>query len=367
MKRIKEISRSAKTNIPIVLISTGLVFILLLLTMIISNGIIIFCVNSGFITGRPGGTPLLPFLLQSGILSIFIGVILTLVLSHFPLRPVSRLINAIHAVAAGNFHVKIRIKHPKEFRELAESFNQMTDELAGIEMLRSDFINNFSHEFRTPIMSVQGFARLIKKGNLEENERNEYLDIIISECQRLADLSSRILELSKIDSLTVLTDTEQYNAAEQIRSSILMLQQKWEKKDICFDLELEDSLITGNPALLKHVWVNLIDNAVKFSPQSGKISLRAVRDPDRFIFQVIDEGIGMNAETQGKIFDKFYQGDISHSTEGCGLGLSLVKKIVELHRGAIRIESAPGQGSTFTVTLPCHGTDAVSLRHSERR
>ena len=148
MKRIKEISRSAKTNIPIVLISTGLVFILLLLTMIISNGIIIFCVNSGFITGRPGGTPLLPFLLQSGILSIFIGVILTLVLSHFPLRPVSRLINAIHAVAAGNFHVKIRIKHPKEFRELAESFNQMTDELAGIEMLRSDFINNFSHEFR---------------------------------------------------------------------------------------------------------------------------------------------------------------------------------------------------------------------------
>lgn len=296
MKRIKEISRSAKTNIPIVLISTGLVFILLLLTMIISNGIIIFCVNSGFITGRPGGTPLLPFLLQSGILSIFIGVMLTLVLSHFPLRPVSRLINAIHAVAAGNFHVKIRIKHPKEFRELAESFNQMTDELAGIEMLRSDFINNFSHEFRTPIMSVQGFARLIKKGNLEENERNEYLDIIISECQRLADLSSRILELSKIDSLTVLTDTEQYNAAEQIRSSILMLQQKWEKKDICFDLELED---------------------------------------------------------------------ISHSTEGCGLGLSLVKKIVELHRGAIRIESAPGQGSTFTVTLPCHGTDAVSLRHSE--
>ena len=168
MRHIKRISRNAKTNIPIVLISTGLVFILLLLTMIISNGIIIFCVNSGFITGRPGGTPLLPFLLQSGILSIFIGVILTLVLSHFPLRPVSRLINAIHAVAAGNFHVKIRIKHPKEFRELAESFNQMTDELAGIEMLRSYFIYNFSHEFRTPIMSVQGFARLIKKGDLPE-------------------------------------------------------------------------------------------------------------------------------------------------------------------------------------------------------
>lgn len=226
MKRIKKISRSAKMNIPIVLISTGLVFILLLLTMVISNGIIVLCVNSGFITGRPV-TPLLPFLIQSGILSVCIGVILTLVLSRFPLRPVSRLIHAIHAVAAGNFQVKIRMKHPKEFRELAESFNQMTNELAGIEMLRSDFINNFSHEFRTPIMSVQGFARLIKKGDLKDKERDEYLDIIISECQRLADLSSRILDLSKIDSLAVLTDTELYNAAEQIRDSILMLQQKW--------------------------------------------------------------------------------------------------------------------------------------------
>ena len=178
MKRIKEISRSAKTNIPIVLISTGLVFILLLLTMIISNGIIVFCVTSGFITARPGGTPLFPFLLQSGILSIFIGVILTLVLSHFPLRPVSRLINAIHAVAAGNFNVKIHIKHPKEFRELAESFNQMTDELAGIEMLRSDFINNFSHEFKTPIVSIAGFANLLRCGNLTKEQTEEYLAMI---------------------------------------------------------------------------------------------------------------------------------------------------------------------------------------------
>lgn len=358
MKRIKKISRSAKTNIPIILISTGLVFILLLLTMIISNGIIVFCVNSGFITGRPG-TPLLPFLIQSGILSICIGVILTLVLSRFPLRPVSRLIHAIHAVAAGNFQVKISMKHPKEFRELAESFNQMTDELAGIEMLRSDFINNFSHEFRTPIMSVQGFARLIKKGNLKETDRDEYLDIIISECQRLADLSSRILDLSKIDSLTVLPDTESYNAAEQIRGSILMLQQKWEKKDICFDLDLEDGLINGNPVLLKHVWVNLIDNAVKFSPQTGKISLYAVRNTDSFIFQISDEGIGINKEIQEKIFDKFYQGDISHATEGCGLGLSLVKKIVELHRGTIQVKSIPEQGSTFTVTIPCRETNSV--------
>ena len=361
MKRIEKISRSAKTNIPIVLISTGLVFILLLLTMIISNGIIVFCVTSGFITARPGGTPLFPFLLQSGILSIFIGVILTLVLSHFPLRPVSRLINAIHAVAAGNLNVKIHIKHPKEFRELAECFNQMTDELAGIEMLRSDFINNFSHEFRTPIMSVQGFARLIKKGKLKDKDRDEYLDIIISECQRLADLSSRILDLSKIDSLTVLTDTEQYNAAEQIRGSILILQQKWEKKDICFDIKMEDSLITGNPALLKHVWVNLIDNAVKFSPHAGRISLHTARYPDRFIFQVSDEGIGMDMEMQGKIFDRFYQGDVSHSTEGCGLGLSLVKKIIELHRGTIHVESVPGKGSAFTVILPCRGTDAIPL------
>lgn len=343
--------RQVRSNIPMIFLSTGLIFVLLLLTMILSNGIIILAVNSGLIKGRPD-TPLIPFLIQTGILSVCIGVILTLALSHIPLRPVNRLILAIHAVAEGDFHTKINLKHPKELRELSKSFNKMTDELAGIEMLHSDFINNFSHEFRTPIMSVMGFARLIKKGNLSKEEQEEYLDIIISECGRLAALSSNVLSLTKVESITRLRNVSPCNAAEQIRESILQLEQKWEKKGIFFELNLEDRIIPGSPDLLKQVWVNLIDNAVKFSPPFGSVSIRAGKEGENFTVRITDNGIGMDKETQKKVFDKFYQGDLSHSTEGNGLGLSLVQKIIRLHRGSIQVESIPDCGSTFTVSLP---------------
>lgn len=338
------------SNLPIMLICTGLIFILLTLTMLISNWIIVLGVRSGFITGQPG-TPLIPFLIQTGIVSVFIGVILSLVLSYFALRPVSRLISAIHAVAGGNFSTKIQLKHPKEFRELSESFNQMTDELAGIEMLRTDFINNFSHEFKTPLVSILGFAKLMKKKDLNETEKEEYLDIIISECRRLSELSSNVLNLSKVESISVLTDAVYYNVTEHIREAILMLEQKWTQKKIRFDLDLDECRICGRPDLLKQVWVNLIDNAVKFSPEGGSITIRAHQEGASFCFAVTDQGAGMDSETQAKIFDRFYQGDRSHSVEGNGLGLSLVKKIVLLHRGSILVRSGPGEGSTFTVIL----------------
>lgn len=339
------------SNTPIILFCTGLIFILLFLTTVISNGIIIMGVNSGLITGRPE-TPLIPFLIQTGMVSIFIGMILTLTLSYFPLRPVNQLIHAIHAVSDGDFHTKINLKHPREFRELSESFNQMTDELCSIEMLRSDFINNFSHEFKTPIVSIMGFAKLMKKGNLNKEKRAEYLDIIISECKRLSDLSSNVLNLSKVESISVLTEAVSFQVSEQIRESILQLAQKWEKKEITFDLHLEDCQIMGRPDLLKQVWVNLIDNAIKFSPAAGEIGIRTYRTDSLFCFQICDKGIGMDSEIQGKIFDRFYQGDLSHATDGNGLGLSLVKKIVTLHRGTIRVCSVTGKGSTFTVVLP---------------
>lgn len=339
------------SNAPIILFCTGLVFILLFLTMLISNTIVIMSVNAGLITGRPG-TPLIPFLIQTGIVSIFIGVILTLTLSYFPLRPLSQLIHAIHAVADGDFHTKINMKHPKEFRELSESFNQMTDELSSIEMLRSDFINNFSHEFKTPIVSIMGFARLLKKKNISEKERSEYLDIIISECKRLSDLSSNVLNLSKVESISVLADTAPFPVSEQIREAILQLEQKWNKKEIEFDLHLKDCKLIGRADLLKQVWVNLIDNAVKFSSSGEKIEIRTYEKDSFFHFQICDSGIGMDAQTQKRIFDRFYQGDISHSTEGNGLGLSLVKKIVTLHHGTIQVNSELGRGSIFTITLP---------------
>ena len=336
----------------IMLASTGLIFILLLLTMVISNSLVMLGIRFGVITARRPGSPLLPFLIQSGIISICTGTVLTLIFGHLPLRPLNQLIRAIHDVAGGNFQTKIDLRHPKEFRDLSESFNQMTDELAGIEMLRSDFINNFSHEFRTPIMSILGFAGLLKKEDLSEDRKKEYLDIIISECRRLSELSDNVLNLSKVESLTLLTDTEEFNAGEQVRESILMLEQKWNKKKISFDLEIEEVILTGNRSLLRQVWVNLIDNAVKFSPEGSSVSISVNKNGENFVFTIKDHGPGMDAGTCERIFDKFYQGDTSHATEGNGLGLSLVRRIVSLHRGTVAVKSQTGKGSIFIVTLP---------------
>lgn len=335
----------------ILLTGTGLVFLLLLLTMVLSNAVILLGIRLGFIVGKPD-SPLIPFLIQSGLISICVGTVLTFVLSRVPLRPVNTLIRAIHDVAGGRFNTKINLKHPREFRELSESFNQMTAELAGIEILRSDFIANFSHEFRTPMVSILGFAKLLKKGNLSREEKEEYLDIIIEECSRLTALSSNVLNLSKVESLSCLTDVTVFQAGEQIREAILLLEQKWSKKNITFDLDIRESTLSGNRSLLKQVWVNLIDNAVKFSPENSIITVRTEICGSHFLFEIRDQGTGMDEATCARIFERFYQADLSHATEGNGLGLSLVRKITELHGGSVEVRSIPGEGSTFTVILP---------------
>ena len=276
-------------------------------------------------------------------------------MSHFPLRPLHTLIQAIHEVSAGNYEVKIHLEHPKEFQELSECFNQMTEDLSGTEMFRSDFINNFSHEFKTPIVSILGFARLLKSQNLDTAQSQEYLDIIIEESQRLSELSATVLSLSKVESLTLLTDKTAYSLSEQIRESILLLESKWEKKRISFDINLEEVIIRADGPLLKQVWMNLLDNAIKFSPAEECITVALRSDNRNAVVSVKDHGIGMADNTQRFIFDKFYQGDTSHHMEGNGLGLPLVKRILELHKGTVAVKSQAGRGSTFIVRLPLDG------------
>ena len=336
----------------IVLLSTGIIFILLTITMCISNTIIIFLLEHGIMDRPPHPGSLLPFLLRTGIISILIGTILTLCIGHLPLRPLYTFMQAIHSVSDGNFHTKIYLEHPKEFRELSRCFNQMTEELSQIELLRSDFINNFSHEFKTPMVSILGFAQLLKKGNLNASEQAEYLDIIIDEAKRLTALSTNILNLSKVESMSLLTDSTTFNVGEQIRECVILLEKKWTEKDISFDLHLLEQKIDGNAQLLKQVWTNLIDNAIKFSPVKSEIILSMDKHSDTFSVTITDNGCGMDEKTQHYIFDKFYQGDSSHSSEGNGLGLALVKKIIELHHGTITVNSHPLQGSSFMVTLP---------------
>lgn len=333
------------------LITTAIMFLLMGITIFLSNIIVIFCIKNKLISSPPEA-PVILLLIQSGLISLFTGTFLTFLIGGIPLRPLNKIIQAIHDVAGGNFDTKLHLNHPKEFRKLSESFNQMTNELSGIEILRTDFINNFSHEFKTPIVSILGFAKLLKLENITEDEKTEYLNIIIEESQRLATLSETVLNLSRVESLSVLSDTQCFNLSEQIRQSILMLEQKWVKKNISFDLQLDEIQITGNKPLLKQVWMNLIDNAVKFSPSDSTVTITLEKIRDEAIFSVKDKGPGMNTRTQQYIFDKFYQGDSSRSSEGNGLGLPLVRKIVLLHNGSITVKSQPNAGSIFIIRLP---------------
>ena len=286
------------------------------------------------------------------VLSAVVGAGLTLLLSRIPLKPIRDLIEAINQLADGNFKVRIHLDLNREFERLSESFNRMAQELENTELLRSDFINNFSHEFKTPIVSLRGFAKILKNDGLTKEERDEYLDIIISESNRLAQLSTNVLNLSKIEKMSILSDMESFDLSEEVRQSILLLESKWQKKELELIIDMDELEYHGNKALLNQVWINLIDNAIKFSPQNGKIKLKLHRKEDHVVFQILDNGCGMDEETKDHIFDRFYQGDSSHTTEGNGIGLTVVEKIIHLHKGKIRVISETGIGTTFTVNLP---------------
>ena len=236
--------------------------------------------------------------------------------------------------------------------ELIESFNVMTEDLSGIEMSRSDFINTFSHEFKTPIVSIRGFAKQLKNENLTEQERREYTDIIIAESERLTKLSSNILLLSKLEHQTILSEQNEFSLDEQLRSDILLLEKQWSGKNIDLFPDLDEVSYCGNSEVLSQLWVNLLSNAVKFTPEGGRIEVRLTKDSEWIKVMIRDNGIGMNKDTLDHVFEKFYQGDHSHATQGNGLGLPLVKRILELCGGTVSIESEEENGTTVYVSLP---------------
>jgi signal transduction histidine kinase len=218
-------------------------------------------------------------------------------------------------------------------------------------MLRSDFINNFSHEFKTPIVSIAGFTKLLRKGNLSQPQKEEYLAIIETESLRLSQMATNVLNLTKVENQTILTDVTEYNLSEQIRSCILLLSEKWEEKEIDYVLDFREYSIHANEELLKQVWINLLGNAVKFSPHGGTIEVRITEQPDTMTVSVMNTGSTIAPEQQAKIFRKFYQADESHAAEGNGIGLAIVKRVVELHEGTVSVASGNGR-TTFTVVLP---------------
>jgi len=269
------------------------------------------------------------------------------------IRPIKKLSRAMKQVSDGDFSIRLNENEAVgEFRELVTSYNHMAEELSGIEMFRKDFINNFSHEFKTPIISIRGFARQLEREDLTDEQRREYTSIIVAESERLANMSSNILLLSKLENQQIICDKAQYSLDEQIRSCILLLEKQWSDKEIELDLQLEELSYNGNEEMMSHVWLNLISNAVKFSPRGALLEIGCEKVQNYLRVSIRDHGEGMDAETQARLFEKFYQGDSAHATEGNGLGLPLAKRIVDLCGGKITVNSTPGEGSLFSVYLP---------------
>ena len=303
---------------------------------------------------------------------IFIGVSivtafgLVLIFGKFPLKPVNQIINEMNRLASGDFRArlhfgKILSKH-KTFKEIEESFNELAEELENTEMLRSDFVNNFSHEFKTPIVSIAGLAKLVNKGNLSEEQKKEYLIAIEEESLRLATMATNVLNLTKVENQTILSDVTKFNLSEQIRTSVLLLESEWTKKNIELNIDFDEFEIQANEALLKQIWINLIDNAIKFSPSGEAVTVEIKELEKRYSVSVKNTGVTIPKEKIDNIFNKFYQADESHASKGNGIGLAIVKKIVDLHSGKVMVESENNE-TCFTVYLPKSQSKYKQIKH----
>lgn len=286
-----------------------------------------------------------------GVASVILGTFLSFWLSKAVLSPVHKILDGMETLSKGDFSVRIDTGKGKPTRELDEKFNALAIELSNIELLRSDFVNAFSHEFKTPIVSINGLVNLLRNENLPKKKRLEYLAIIEEETSRLSDMTTKILQLSNIESQNILTNVTRFNLSEQIRTTVLLLERKWSAKNLIPVLDFKEYEVLANEDLLKQVWINLLDNAIKFS-NDGADLLVEIEEVERYIkIKVSNTGDTISEENLDRIFQKFYRTDASHFKDGNGIGLYLVKHIVELHKGKVTAESADGLTS-ISVLIP---------------
>ena len=284
-------------------------------------------------------------LLLGGAIALYVGKVI--------IKPIQKMGEAFREVSEGNFDVRVpEDEQIEEISEMAKQFNAMTHDLSHIETLRTDFVANVSHEFKTPISAIEGYATLLQTPDLSEEKRLRYTQKILDNSRRLSSLTSNMLLLTKLENQEMVTDNKQFRLDEQIRKTILLLEEKWSAKNIEFDLDLPCVMYYGSERLLEQVWFNITDNAVKHSPAGGKIEIRIKEEQSAISVQIKDHGEGMSDEVVKHIFEKFYQGDSSRKEEGNGLGLALVKRIVNICNGKISVQSKVGEGSVFTVRLP---------------
>jgi signal transduction histidine kinase len=291
------------------------------------------------------------YTIMLGALSLMIGLLLSWLFSKFILKPVNTLVDGLSKLSQGEYSTRIETQNPDSSSSVFKSFNDLAEELEKTEILRSDFVNSFSHEFKTPINSINGLITLIKKENVSPEKRNEYLDIIAEEASRLSVMTTNILNISKYENQGILTDKTQFNLSEQIRTCILLLEKKWSQKNLNLKLDFDEYFYFGNDDMLRQVWINLIDNAIKFSDSDGDLIVRITKQQNGFYIDIENFGPEINEDDRVRIFNKFYQTDRSHAKSGNGIGLSIVKSIVDLHCGNVSVNCKDGK-TTFTVFLP---------------
>lgn len=285
--------------------------------------------------------------------SLILGLVLSVFVGKRILQPIGDLRQAMSKVAKGDFTIQLEERQQVEdVEELYHDFNVMVKELSSIETLRNDFVSTVSHEFKTPIATIKGYVQLLQNEDLSKEERQIYLERMLDGTHQLTHLTDNILKLSKLENQGIGLDFQSFRLDEQIREVILFLQPKWEQLNLTLDLDLPWTEYYGNEEFLYQVWLNLVDNAIKYSRQDSNIHVHLKNDQNGQTITISDEGIGMTEEVADRIFDKFYQSDTSRKTKGNGLGLALAKQIIELHQGTIKVNSSPNKGSNFKIFLP---------------
>lgn len=343
--------KRSKRTFTITLLFSLLTFLTLTLTMLLTILLAVALYRLHLVSGifQESRT----FFPALALASIVIGCLISHVIGVRPLTMLQDLSHATQEVARGNFDVRLNENtHAAEIRNMAHNFNSMAKELAHTELLRNDFIENVSHEFKTPLAAIEGYATLLQNPLLTEEDRQLYTRQILTNTRRLSSLSGNILLLSRLENQEMEIKQECFSLDEQLRECILLYEPQWTAANLDLDIDLDTADYTGNSRLLAQVWQNLLGNAMKFTPPQGKIQILLRKKEDCLQVSITDNGPGMTPEVQARIWEKFYQGDPSRAASGNGLGLTLVRRIIDLHGGSIEVKSAPGEGSTFIVTLP---------------
>jgi len=282
---------------------------------------------------------------------IIIGSIAIVISARSIVKPIQALSKAARQITEGDYNINVKVDGKDEISQLGQDFNVMVKALESTDILRKEFVSNVSHEFKTPVTSIMGFAKLIKDGNLTSDQVSEYCDIIIDESERLSQLSKNLLILSEIETEVIHESKVLFSLDEQIRRVVLLLEPFWQKKEIEIELNLEKITLINNDKLIQQIWINLISNAIKFSNNNSKIEINSYLDNGKAIVEIIDYGIGIKDKDVARIFERFYQVDTSRSSEGHGLGLVIVKAILEKLDGEISVQSELNTKTIFTVKL----------------